>query len=153
MKTTSIEDFEGTPSADCPFCGETFWVGSTEDGCQHLFATGDYLGGSEAWSRLDDDMEEETRDVLDAFLGRKPMEQKVIIEKVGGEAGETLNAMRNSQLWWTNFVEGEVFEAEVDEPTFSTTYYTVLVPDEEVALKILGHRCLEAARALEGPMQ
>lgn len=40
-----------------------------------------------------------------------------------------------------------------EEPTFSTTYYTVLVPDEEVALKILGHRCLEAARALEGPMQ
>ncbi|MDC0292216.1 hypothetical protein OAK81_02880, partial [Verrucomicrobiales bacterium] len=76
-------------------------------------------------------------------------DQTTIIEKVGGKAGDTLDAMRNHQLWWTDLVENEVFEAEIDESMFSTTYYSIFVPDAEEALKILKPRYLEAARAAE----
>ena len=149
MTTTVVEDFEGTPSAECPFCKKICWVGSDEGACEHLFATGDYLGGSELWSRLDDELDEKPTVIVEAFLDLEIEDQTTIIEKVGGKAGDTLDAMRNHQLWWTDFVESEVFEAEIDESMFSTTYYSIFVPDAEEALKILKPRYLEAARAAE----
>ena len=147
MPTTVIEDFEGTPSTECPYCGKKCWVGTNENGCEHLFATGDYLGGSEPWIRLDDEVDEKSKAVVKAFRDREIEDQTAIIEKVGGEAGETLDALRNHRLWWTDFVESEVFEADIDEAMFSTTYYSAFVPDAGAALKILAPRFLDAAKA------
>ena len=145
MTTTVIEDFEGTPSGECPYCKKTCWVGTNENACEHMFATGDYMGGSEPWSLLDDELDEPPKHIVSAFVDRDIDEQTAIIEKVGGEAGETLDALRNHRLWWTEFVESEIFEADIDESMFSTTYYSVFVPDAEKALRILKPRFLKAA--------
>jgi len=148
MGTTVIEDFEGTPSTKCPYCRKRCWVGTAEDACEHMFATGDYLGGSEPWSQLEDEVDEESKEVVEAFRDREIEDQTVLIEKVGGEAGKTLDALRNHRLWWTDFVDSEVFEADINEAMFSTTYYSAFVPDAEAALKILVPRFREAANAV-----
>ena len=149
MATTVIEDFEGTPSAECPYCRKKCWVGTAEDACEHVFATGDYLGGSEPWSLLDEEVDEKSKAVVEAFRDREIEDQTALIEKVGGEAGKTIDALRNHRLWWTDFVESEVFEADLDEAMFATTYYSAFVPDAELALKILVPRYLAAAEAAQ----
>ncbi|MDF1658772.1 MAG: hypothetical protein P1U58_14250 [Verrucomicrobiales bacterium] len=145
MATTIIEDFEGTPSGECPYCKKICWVGSDENSCEHLFATGDYMGGSEPWSMLDVELDETAKCIVSDFVDRDIDEQTAIIKKVGGEAGKTLDALRNRRLWWTEFVESEMIEADIDEAMFSTTYYSAFVPDVEKALGILKPRFLKAA--------
>jgi hypothetical protein len=101
---------------------------------------------------LDDEVDEKSKAVVEAFRDREIEDQTALIEKVGGEASKTLDALRNHRLWWTDFVESDVFEADLDEAIFSTTYYSAFVPDAEAALKILVPRFLaavEAARATD----
>jgi hypothetical protein len=86
---------------------------------------------------------------VEAFRDREIEDQTALIEKVGGEAGKTLDALRNHRLWWTDFVESEIFEADLDEAMFATTYYSAFVPDAELALKILVPRFLAAAEAAQ----
>lgn len=148
MKITVIEDFEGTPSTECPFCRRKCWVGTPEGGCEHLFATGDYLGGTEPWSRLDEEVGGASAEVAEGFLDWEIEDQTALIEQVGGEAGETLDALRNYRLWWSDFVEGEAFEADIDEAMFSTTYYSAFVPSVESALEALKPRFLRAVKVL-----
>ncbi len=126
------------------------WVGSVDGACEHLFATGDYFEGTEAWSRMDDELEENDQTVMEDFLERSTREQDAVIVKLGAEAAKTLAALRDSPLWWSDFIENEVVTADIDEPSFSTTYYSVFVATPEEAIEALKLRYFEAARALEG---
>jgi hypothetical protein len=118
--------------------------------CEHLFGAGDSFDGTEAWSQIDDALDDDDRTVVEAFLERGGREQDAVILKLGGEAGKTLSALRDSPLWWIDIVEKEVFTADIDEPSFSTTYYSVFVAAPEKAIEELKLRYLEAAGALGG---
>jgi len=119
MSSTTDEDFEGSPSAACPFCGAVSWVGSVDGACEHVFATGDSFEGTEAWSQIDEALEEHDRTVVEDFLERSTREQDAVIGKLGVEAAKTLSALRDSPLWWRDFIENEMVTADIDEPLAS----------------------------------
>lgn len=150
MSSASDDDFEGSPSAACPFCGAVSWVGSVDGACEHVFATGDSFEGTEAWSQIDEALNDDDRTVVEDFLERSTREQDAVIGKLGGEAAKTLAALRDSPLWWSDFIENEVVTADIDEPSFSTSYYSVFVATPEEAIEELKLRYVEAASALRG---
>lgn len=121
-----------------------------DGGCTHIFATGDYFGGSEPWCRLDDELDEDALTTVVDFIDLETSEQTVMIEKIGGKAGKTLDALRGSPRWWTGFVEGKEFTADIDESLFSTTYYSIFMAAPEESLEELKLRYVEAASALKG---
>lgn len=61
--------------------------------CEHLFGAGDSFDGTEAWSQIDDALDDDDRTVVEAFLERGGREQDAVILKLGGEAGKTLEAI------------------------------------------------------------
>jgi hypothetical protein len=115
-----------------------------------VFATGDSFEGTEAWSQIDEALNDDDRTVVEDFLEQSTREQDAVIGKLGGEAAKTLAALRDSPLWWSDFIENEVVTADIDEPSFSTSYYSVFVATPEEAIEELKLRYVEAASALRG---
>jgi|GEM_PF-958126 len=152
MRTSEITDFQGTPEADCPYCGCSCWIGVLEEGCEHVFATGDYIGSSESHCLLEDVLEDRLLEFPFYYWERSRADQEAVIDKAKGSAVRVLRAVlagEDSLFWWSEFVTAHLFEAQVDEPLCSTSYYTVFVKDPKAAIATIRKQLEGAVAAFE----